>query len=145
MKPELGPSFSPEWEGIPPAMPTGDLGIWLRYRSQLLGMYDRVFFNVRVGEPVPVPEGLPPEIEKMAIETSRRRIDVVAEGILDWLIVELKFNAGADALGQILMYKALWLSDPPDTRLVEMAIVSDRENKDLKIACQFYKIKLIIV
>ena len=145
MKPELGSPFSPEWEGIPPAMPTGDLGIWLRYRTQLVGMYDKVYFNVRVGEPVPIPEGLPPEIEKMAIETSRRRIDVVAEGILDWLLIELKFQASADALGQILMYRALWLSDPPDNRPVSMAIVSDRENKDLKIACQFYNIKLIVV
>ena len=145
MKPDFGASFLPEWEGIPPAMPTGDLGIWLRYRSQLLGMYDRVFFNARVGEPVPVPEGLPPEIEKMAIETSRRRIDVVAEEVLGWLIVELKKNAGTDALGQILMYKSLWLSDPPDARPVEMAIVSDRINKDLKASCQFYNIKLIAV
>jgi len=145
MKPELGSPFSPEWEGYPPGMPTGDLGVWLRYRSQLLGLCDRVYFNVRVGEPVPVPAGLPPEIEKMAIETSRRRIDVVAEEILGWALIELKFQAGADALGQILMYKALWLSDPPDNRPVSMAIVSDRENKDLKIACQFYKIKLIVV
>jgi len=145
MKPELHVSFSASWEGMPPGMPAGDLGIWLRYRPRIVDHFDRVYFNVRVGEPVPVDDGLPPEIKIMAEAVSRRRIDVVLERYTAWHLVELKYMAGAEALGQILLYKALWESDPPDDRPVNCIIVSDRANKDLSLACKTYGVELIVV
>lgn len=145
MKPDLGTPFLASWEGIPPAMPSGDFEIWERYREIAAELFQRVYFNVRVGEPIPVDETLPPEIIVMAVATSRRRIDVVGETEKIWWLVELKYNAGTEALGQILMYKALWKSDPPDDRPVATVIVSDRANKDLSLACKIYGVELLVV
>ena len=145
MKPELGASFDSKWEGIPPAIPSGDLEIWLRYRPLIAEAFEHVYFNVRVGEPVPVAEDLPSEIKFMAEAVSRRRIDVVGETKDSWHLIELKYNAGAEALGQILMYKALWKIDPPDDRLVKTVIVSDRANKDLALSCRVYGVELVVV
>lgn len=145
MKPDLGTPFDPKWEGVPPAMPAQDYALYQRYRPTLGGKYDRVYFNVRVGEPVTVPEDLPPEIVMMAEAVSRRRIDVVAEKSAGWLLVELKYNAGAEGLGQILMYKALWQSAPPDDRPVKTVIVSNIANKDLALACKIYGVELLVV
>lgn len=144
MKPDLGTGFVASWEGIPPAMPAADLLIWQRYRARAAEIYERLYFNVRVGEPMPVVEELPPEIALMAEAVSRRRIDVVGETSDRWSLIELKFNAGAEALGQILLYSALWKIDPPDNRPVSTVIVSDRANKDLILACEIYGVKLFV-
>ena len=145
MKPELILPFLPDWPGIPPGMPSGDYLIWLRWREQAASLYDQIYFNVRVGEPVPVAEDLPPELKDMAVALSRRRIDVVGEKASNWSLVELKQDAGAEALGQVLLYKALWLSDPPDSRFAGMTIVTNTFNKDINIACKFYNIDFIVV
>ena len=145
MKPELTLPFPSDWPGIPPGMPSGDFLLWQRWREQAASLFDRLYFNVRVGEPVPVAEDLPPEYIKMAVASSRRRIDLVGEKGSRWSLVELKWDAGAEALGQILMYKALWLSDPPDNRPVTMIIVTNSLNKDMKIACKAYNVELLIV
>lgn len=145
MKPELGDPFLPGWKGYPPAMPTGDYEIWFRYRQELVGMFDEIFFNVRIGEPTPFPADTPPEMIVMVQALSRRRIDVAARNKDHWLLVELKLNAGTEALGQILLYKALWELDPPDHKPVSLAIVSDRANKDLILGCKYYNVSLIVV
>ena len=145
MKPELSIPFPSDWQGIPPGMPSGDYMIWLRWQEKAAVLFDRIYFNVRVGEPVPVAEDLPSEIKEMAVALSRRRIDVVGEKGSDWALVELKQDAGAEALGQILMYKALWLSDPPDSRPVSLIIVTNSINKDMNIACKHYNVEYIIV
>jgi len=126
-------------------MPVGDLLIWFRYRHQVAKLFDRLYFNVRVGEPTLFEKDIPPEILDMSIAISRRRIDVVGETPTDWRLMELRHDAGTESLGQILMYKALWFSDPPDARAVSLAIVSDRSNKDLIVACEYYNVDLIVV
>lgn len=145
MKPDLLYSFASDWQGVPPGIPSGDLLIWFRYRAAAAKLFDRLYFNVRVGEPIAIDPDLPPEIIDMAIATSRRRIDVVGETSTDWGLIELKYNAGTESLGQILMYKALWLQDPPDFKAVNMVIVSDRANKDLLYCCKYYNVDLIVV
>lgn len=145
MKPELGVPFSAAWAGIPPGMPSGDFQVWLRYRDLTASLFEKLYFNVRVGEPVPVAEDLPPEIKEMAIALSRRRIDLVGEKGSGWSLVELKWDAGAEALGQILLYKALWLSDPPDSRPVSLSIVTNAFNKDINIACKVYDVEFLVV
>ena len=145
MKPELTVPFPADWPGIPPGMPSGDFQVWNRWREKAASLFDRLYFNVRVGEPVPVADDLPPEIKAMAVALSRRRIDVVGGKGTDWALVELKQDAGAEALGQILMYKALWLSDPPDARPVSMSVVTNSFNKDMNIACNFYDVEYIVV
>lgn len=145
MKPELGPSFFPTWQGIPPGMPAGDLQIWLRYRDVGLSLWHRMYFNVRIGDPIFLEENYPEEIREMAQALSRRRIDVVGETMITWYLIELKYNAGTEALGQILMYRALWESDPPDNRLVKLFIITDRANKDLSAVCPIYGVELVVV
>ena len=145
MKPELSLPFPPDWQGIPPGIPSGDFLIWMRWRDQAALLFDQLYFNVRVGEPIPVAEDLPPEIKAMAVALSRRRIDLVGEKGPAWSLVELKQDAGAEALGQVLLYKALWLSDPPDSRSVRMTIVTNTFNKDMNIACKFYDVQFIVV
>ena len=145
MKPELSLPFPADWPGVPPGMPVGDFQVWDRWRVSAAGLFERLYFNVRVGEPIPMDESLPPELKAMSVALSRRRIDVVGEKASGWSLVELKWDAGAEALGQVLMYKALWLSEPPDRRPVSMSVVTNSFNKDMNIACKFYDVEFIVV
>ena len=145
MTPELSLPFPADWPGIPPGIPSGDFLIWERWRATAAGLFERLYFNVRVGEPVQIDAALAPELQEMAVALSRRRIDVVGEKAHIWYLIELKWDAGAEALGQALLYKALWHSDPPDSRPVEVSIVTNSFNKDINIACNTYDVDYIIV
>lgn len=145
MKPDLTQSFPPSWAGVPAGMPAQDYTIWLRYRPLFASQFTRVYFNVRVGEPAPKIAGLSPEIEKVAEDISRRRIDVVGEKENEWWLLELKALAGTDALGQMVMYKSLWESDPPDGRKVIPCIVTDRADINLTMSARSQGIVVIVV
>ncbi len=145
MKPDLSLSFPPEWQGVPPAIPALDFLLWQKYRVHAASLFSRLYFNVRVGESVNIDASLPPEIQVMALATSRRRIDFVGATPDFWTLIELKYDAGAEALGQILMYRALWLADPPDSLPLRLGIVSNISNKDLEVACKLYDVEIIVV
>jgi hypothetical protein len=81
----------------------------------------------------------------MAEDISRRRIDVVGEKPDGWFLIEVKYNAGPEALGQILMYKELWNQDPPDGKPVFTAIVTDRTAGQVSFAVKQYGVFLFVV
>jgi hypothetical protein len=145
MKPDLSLSFPPEWQGVPPGIPALDFLVWQNFRLQISQLFDRLYFNVRVGEPVAVDESLPPEIKAMAVALSRRRIDVVGETSSSRTLYELKYDVSTEALGQILTYQALWLLDPPDSLPISVAIVTHNSNRDIVLACKHYNVQLIVV
>lgn len=145
MKPDLSLSFPPEWQGIPPGIPALDFLVWQNYRDMSSRMFAKLYFNVRVGDPVQVDESLPPEIKAMAVALSRRRIDVVGETHDGWNLIELKYDASTEALGQVLTYQALWLLDPPDSRPISLTIVTHNSNRDIVLACRYYNVRLIVV
>ena len=144
VKPELGPGFPPDWLGMPQGIPSGDYLVWQRYREIAKRQFERLYFNVRVGEPLEVSPDFPPEIISMAEAISRRRIDVVGETAAGWKLIELKFIVSAEAFGQILLYKVLWNTDPPDSRPVSLAVVTGRTNRDIVLACIAYDVELIV-
>lgn len=145
MKPDLSLAYDYPWAGVPAGMPSGDFLIWDRFRRMFGSMFSKIYYNVRVGDPSPVPGGLPDEIQKMAEDVSRRRIDVVGEKADSWILIEVKYNAGPEALGQILMYKELWNQDPPDGKPVYTAIVTDRTAGQVSFAVKQYGVLLFVV
>jgi hypothetical protein len=88
---------------LPPDVPV--LIRWITLHQNEINWID---FDVRVGEGRPAPEGTPANLHQMALDLSKRRIDVVA-GINDKIIiVEVTRVAGFTALGQLLTYPSLY-------------------------------------
>lgn len=94
-------------------------------------MFKRIYFSVRVGDPVLAAPGLEPEMQRVVEHVSRRIADLVGEKNDAWWIIELRPKASHGAIGSILTYRILWEEDPPDRRPVTAAVVTDYLDKNL--------------
>lgn len=142
---EFGPDFAPTWAGRPPGISPEDLVIWRKWQPKILGLYDRINFNVRLIHPVPLPPGTEPKIQKMADFNAARRIDVLGWGPTTIDIIELRAHAGLSAIGHLIGYMtiALTLRDWP--KPLRMILVTDSISADIIPAVRAMSITIIQV
>lgn len=145
MKPELEVSFSPSWQGYPAGMSPPDFALWQRYQPLHQHLWQRVYYNVRIGEALPRHEELEPGMKRFVEATSRRRIDVVAEDTNTYWIIELRPSAGPGALGSVLTYLALWEQDPPNAKKTKGLLVTDRYDHNIAYALRKYNVIIHLV
>lgn len=86
--------------------------------------YDSVIFNMRLGAGVQLPPGTPDYILKAAKAGTTKRTDIVAYSRGSVTIVEAKEQATFGALGQLLGYRRLYLTDNPQTGHVDLVIAA---------------------
>ncbi len=145
MPPDLGRPYAPGWTGNPPHMASTDLPLWQRIRGHFVPQVIEWFFDVAVGEGLPELLRDPSELVQSQYRLTRLRIDAVGHGAKEWLLIELRPNAGLGALGHIQSYRALWERDPPDTRPARAFLVSDRFNTDVGRTALNANIRLLTV
>ena len=145
MGPEFGQPFRVDFAGFPPHMSAVDFVLWQRFLRRGSLPYLRLFFDVAVGAGV-VPGGQVSEAVRRSWERiTKQRIDVVAEGVAEWVIYELRGAAGPGAIGSLIAYRALWLADPPDSRPVRLILVTDTFPDNLLSALAGQSIELVLV
>jgi len=86
--------------------------------------FDSVGFNIRMGTGQLLPIGTDPAIQKMAIDLTQKRADIVALKGADVTIVEVKIRLALQSLGQLLGYSTIWKAEHPvvgNVRLVAIA------------------------
>ena len=145
MKPTLNNPVKATWQGRPPHMSSNDFEIWMSYREILPEEIKILYFDVAVGDPVLFAEGLEEEMQRVVNQVTRRRIDVVAETDKEWVIIELRWNAGPGAIGSVLTYQELWKMDPPDNKPVKTRIVTNYPDINILKACKALNIELEVV
>lgn len=103
------------------------IGDWLKDRGHL---YDRIEFNVPLGTGIDPPAALVEPWRAKAIAGSMMRADIIC-----WLgggvvIIEAKDRARTDALGQLFMYRSLWLEGSPAVPVHALEVICRRVNDD---------------
>lgn len=129
---DLGPSFAPSFEGIPPHVSSEDLALWEIFRKRFGGDYERFYFDVALGEGEPSPPGTRPSVADAWRRLTRFRADVVGDTRTEWHLIELRPNGGPGALGALQTYATLWLSGAPDSRPMRPILVTDRCAGDIR-------------
>lgn len=97
-----------------------------------LETYDHIDYDVHVGNGRdPGPE-FDDNMRRMAIQLSQRRIDAVAHrpGHID--IIEITLEAGLTALGQLMVYPALYLKAFPTTIPIRSVLVARAFSTDVE-------------
>lgn len=85
-----------------------DVPVLMRWIDLHQHEINSIDFDVRVGEGRPAPPETPPNLRTMALDLSKRRIDVVAY-FPTWIaIIEVTRIAGFTALGQLMIYPTLY-------------------------------------
>lgn len=106
--------------------------------------YDRFSFSVHIGTPVtPDPSHLP-GVQRSSVFSSLKRIDVLAWQGPQVTIVEVKEDVTAAALGQIQMYRDLFLQENPDALEPRLLVIGRFSDKDTIDALNRYGVTVLL-
>jgi hypothetical protein len=108
-----------------------DYRLWQTFRRQGFPNVTALYFDVALGKGV-IPESPTQHaVDAMWTRVTSFRADLITESPTAWEIIELRDNAGAGALGQLLVYADLWISDPPDDRPLHLRLVTNSHHPEL--------------
>lgn len=145
MKPDFGPPFAADFAGHPAHMSAVDFVLYKRLLAQGPLPFERVYFDVAVGAGANVQGDVAANVRAAWDRISRLRIDVLGEHPRGWTILELRGAAGAGAIGSLIVYRDLWLADPPDDRQLELVLVTDVFPTNLELSLAKADIRLMLV
>jgi len=134
----LGQEYSPLWRGKYPHMLKEDYPVWEHFLDRNANLFERVFYDVRVGGVWENDPSLTEQDKKMFFDVTAKRIDVVGELKEETWIIEVASKPGLRATGQMLTYLALWLEDPKIIKPAKAVLVADAVDNDLKRALEIY-------
>ena len=118
-----------------PHLKPADIAIWERFIEKYPNVYETVAYDVAVGEGAPIPAGTEKNLARDFKILTQWKIDVVGFNKNQIDVIEIKPNAGLNALGQVLGYVALFKKTFPDTRNVLAVIITNNLRPDmLKLA-----------
>ena len=92
--------------------------------------FDSVDFSVRVGTPIATDPTHLEGVQRNAIRSALKRIDILARRGSRHVIVEVKTRVTPAALGQILTYRQLLLEELPDALEPELVVVGTSADPD---------------
>jgi hypothetical protein len=122
-----------------------DYAIWQRYRQTFLPPARALYFDIALGKgDRPETPALPP-VDSMWRRVTSFRADLIIDTPDGWTLVELRDNAGAGALGALILYGDLWTEDPPDSRPLTLQLVTNTTHPDLSRTCQKHGITVTVV
>lgn len=145
MPTKLGQPFSPLYRGKYPHMLDVDRPLWNRFLDLNPTLFDRIYYDVRVGGVLLEDPGIPDNIAKSFFDVTAKRIDALAEKPDEVWIIEVANAPGLRATGQLATYCALWLADPVIKKPAKGVLVSNSLDDDLKRALWVYGMLSIIV
>lgn len=129
---DLKRRFPPTFTGRPQQISALDLQLWLMYRQLLPEDTRALYFDVGLGAGRPAPPHTDPTTAAQWRAITQKRADVVVELPDHWRLVELREQAQANAIGRLLVYRTLWLDDPPDQRPLELQLVTNVDDPDVR-------------
>lgn len=137
--------FPPEKLKKYPHLMVSDIRIWERFLDLVDHKFESFEYDVHVGEGVKIEDSWEPEVKRMALALSEKRIDVVGWRNGVPTIIEVKPAASMSAIGQVLSYRRLFVRRFKEPTIPLLMIVTDREVPDTKFLCGVFGIKLVVV
>lgn len=128
-----------------PHLLSEDAAVWDRYLDHNNYPEARFYYDVRVGVGRPVGEEYPANIRKMATDLSQRRIDVLIEQPELYTIVEITTTASLKAIGQLAVYRHLFMLDRQPTKPIKTILVCSSMDPDLTSFCTTYGLDYAVV
>jgi hypothetical protein len=96
--------------------------------------YTAVMFDVRVGDGRDPGPNYEPNIRSMALDLSRRRIDMIGYAPEEIHLVEVTTDCGMKILGQLAAYPILYKQSFPTAKPVKVILVTSSIQTDIQPA-----------
>lgn len=145
MPTDLGPEFPPTFTGRPTRSSNEDYAIWQRYWPAVRPGTLRLWFDVGLGLGSPVPEAATAAERRMWVKNTQKRADVLIEREKELWLIELRDEAQASAVGRLFLYRDLWHEDPQVPKPLQLVLVTNREDRDVRKLSEKNGISYLVV
>lgn len=112
-------------------MMTNDADVWSKYLAAPIAPIKEVWYDVHIGQGIIVSKTADAVTRRVALGVGQKRIDCVVRVGGGWWVVEVKPRANMEALGQVISYTRLFLSEFRPDGEVWPVIVCDEADPDL--------------
>lgn len=145
MPTSLGKPYSIDWRGDPPHMLKEDVPVWYDFLSKWGHLFSSLYYDCLLGGPEYTEKQLEDPMIRMWRQNNSKRADAVVELENEVWIIEVAFDPGLRALGQLNTYRILWMEDPKILKPEKPVLVSRTIDKDLALSASSYGIQIYIV
>ena len=121
-------------------MSRGDSYLWSKFLDKHEYDYGNYRYDVRVGTKTLLDPTAPAWLRKSAEMLSQKRIDVVMDDRKFTYTVEVRVNAKAGVIGDLIVYRQLYNARFKPVRHVLPMLITDTPSADLVIALKQLKI-----
>lgn len=125
-----------------PGLPVAEQLVWRAFLAQHGGEYDNFDYNVRLGSGVTPPDSIVEPWRSASIAASKPRGDVIGWQGSTPTIFEIERYAKADAVGQILAYRAVWEAANTSAASPNLALVCSDHSPGIEPALEEHGITL---
>lgn len=127
-----------------PHMKPADVAIWERFIESNPNAYEKVLYDVHVGSAPDFDTVVGDSADSSDINLYLKKIDVVGlkGGTID--IIELKPNAGASALGQVLGYVILYKREFAPSAEPRPVVITDVMKNDMETMAKAMGVTVLV-
>lgn len=145
MPTDLGKPYTLDWRGDPPHMLARDVPVWYRFLEKWGFGFLNLYYDCLLGGPFLTEEEKKDHLKWMWRVNLAKRADAIAELENELWIIEVAADPGLRFLGQLQIYRSLWLRDPKITKIEKPVLVAERMDPDILDASGQYGIMVFIV
>lgn len=127
-----------------PHMMPRDIAIWERFLEANPSTFDRVAYDVKVGEGTPMRTVMDGAYGGDVNPLYQRKIDVLAEKDGELFIIEVKPNASSSAIGQVQGYVALFERDFKPAKRVHPIVLTDNLLNEMPFLAKVAGVQVLI-
>lgn len=128
-----------------PHMSPTEEKLWDRYLRWSPHEFLRLAYDLHLGDHAPLDPTWPEWLVRLVKATSRKRVDVIGETADVVYIFEVKDRADMSALGQLLVYEALYIEEYRPTKPIKKVVITDRLGYSMARVFPEFDIEVIIV
>ncbi len=122
-----------------------DVPVWYRFLEKYESLFEKLYYDVLLGGPTLTPDELNNNILRMWRSNNSKRADTIAELSDEVWIIEVAERPGLRAVGQLQVYRSLWIEDPVILKPEKMILVAAVVDQDLLSSASRIGIETYIV
>lgn len=115
-----------------PHLLPADIALWDRFLTANPNRFEELYYDIRVGDGRDPGQDYAPNIRRMAIDLSQRRIDAIGITPDEIYIIEISTRPGLKALGQLMAYPTLYAQKYPTNKALRPLLVCEDLEADIR-------------
>ena len=115
---------------------------WLKSYGDIFESFD---YDVRVGLGRPATDDHTPEIQKMALDLSMRRIDAIGHTASHIYLFEIASSAGFTRVGQCFAYPVLYRQTYLPVKPTQIILIAAEIQSDIQAVLEYYNVPTYLV